>query len=59
MLAAIYFCNALKTIIDRDYRKRNQAERAIGRYKRMLGSRLHSREFIRQQQEAIIVQHLK
>jgi hypothetical protein len=39
---------------DRDYGKRNQAERAIGRYKRILGNRLHSREFIRQQQEAII-----
>ena len=39
---------------DRDYGKRNQAERAIGRYKRILGNRLHSREFERQRQEAII-----
>lgn len=38
----------------RDYGKRNQAERAIGRYKRILGNRLHSREFERQRQEAII-----
>lgn len=39
---------------DRDDGKRNQAERAIGRYKRILGNRLHSREFERQRQEAII-----
>lgn len=39
---------------DRDYGKRNQAECAIGRYKRILGNRLHSREFTRQCQEAII-----
>ena len=39
---------------NRDYGKRNQAERAIGRYKRILGNRLHSREFERQRQEAII-----
>ena len=39
---------------NRDYGKRNQAERAIGRYKRILGNRLQSREFIRQRQEAII-----
>lgn len=39
---------------DRDYGKRNQAERAIGRYKRILGNRLYSREFTRQRQEAII-----
>lgn len=39
---------------NRDYGKRNQAERAIGRYKRILGNRLHSREFTRQRQEAII-----
>jgi hypothetical protein len=39
---------------NRDYGKRNQAERAIGRYKRILGNRLHSREFKRQRQEAII-----
>ena len=39
---------------DRDYGKRNQAERAIGRYKRILGNRLHAREFERQRQEAII-----
>lgn len=38
----------------RDYKQRNQAERAIGRYKRILGNRLHSREFERQRQEAII-----
>ena len=39
---------------DRDYGKRNQAEIAVGRYKRILGNRLHSREFTRQQQEALI-----
>jgi hypothetical protein len=39
---------------DRDYGKRNQAERAIGRYKKILGNRLHSREFERQHQEVII-----
>lgn len=39
---------------DRDYGKRNQAEIAIGRYKRILGNRLHSREFTRQQQEILI-----
>jgi len=39
---------------DCDYGKRNQAERAIGRYKRILGNRLHSREFTRQRQEAVI-----
>jgi hypothetical protein len=44
----------MKWQIDRDYGKRNQAERAIGRYKRILGNRLHSREFERQRQEAII-----
>jgi hypothetical protein len=38
----------------RDYGKRNQAERASGRYKRILGNRLHAREFERQRQEAII-----
>ena len=44
----------MKWQTDRDYGKRNQAERAIGRYKRILGNRLHSREFERQRQEAII-----
>lgn len=39
---------------DHDYGKRNQAERAIGRYKRILGNRLHSREMTRQRQETII-----
>ena len=38
----------------RDYGKRYQAERAIGRYKRILGNQLHSRELTRQRQEAII-----
>lgn len=37
-----------------DYGKRNQAGRAIGRYKRILSNRLHSREFTRQYQEAMI-----
>ena len=41
-------------VSDRDYGKGNQVERAIGRYKRILGNRLHSREFERQRQEAII-----
>lgn len=44
----------MKWQIERDYGKRNQAERAIGRYKRILGNRLHSRELTRQKQEAII-----
>ncbi len=44
----------LKWQSDRDYGKRNQAERAVGRYKRILGNRLHSREFTRQRQEVII-----
>jgi hypothetical protein len=44
----------MKWQIARDYGKRNQAERAIGRYKRILGNRLHSREFKRQRQEAVI-----
>jgi len=39
---------------ERDYGKRYQAERAIGRYKRILGNQLHSRELTRQRQEAII-----
>ena len=39
---------------DDDYRKRNQAERSIGRYKSILGDRLHSRELTRQRQEDII-----
>ena len=34
--------------------KRNQAEGAIGRYKRILGNRLHSHEFERQRQASII-----
>lgn len=44
----------MKWQADRDYGKRNQAERAIGRYKIILGNRLHSREFDRQLQEVII-----
>jgi hypothetical protein len=38
----------------RDYGKRNNSELAIQRYKRMLGNRLHARDFDRQKQEAII-----
>ena len=53
-LREIKYYGRMKWQIDRDYGKRNQAERAIGRYKRILGNRLHSREFTRQQQEAII-----
>ena len=53
-LRKIKYYGRMKWQIDRDYGKRNQAERAIGRYKRILGNRLHSREFTRQQQEAII-----
>ena len=36
------------------YGNRNQSECAIGRYKRILGNKLHAREFSRQQQEALI-----
>ena len=38
----------------RGYGKRNQAELAFSRYKRILGGKLHAREFSRQRQEAII-----
>jgi len=38
----------------RDYGKRNQAELAFSRYKRILGGKLYAREFSRQKQEAII-----
>jgi len=38
----------------RDYGKRNNSELAIQRYKRILGNRLHARDFERQKQEAII-----
>jgi hypothetical protein len=38
----------------RDYGKRNQSELAIQRYKRILGNKLHARDFDRQKQEAII-----
>jgi hypothetical protein len=38
----------------RQYGNRNHSECAIGRYKRILGNKLHAREFLRQQQEAII-----
>jgi transposase len=38
----------------RDYGKRNQAELAFSRYKRILGGKLHAREFSRQKREAII-----
>ena len=37
-----------------NYGNRNYSECAIGRYKRILGNKLHAREFVRQQQEAII-----
>jgi hypothetical protein len=36
------------------YGNRNHSECAIGRYKRILGNKLHAREFLRQQQETII-----
>ncbi|MEO8965788.1 MAG: transposase, partial [Gammaproteobacteria bacterium] len=36
------------------YGNRNNSECAIGRCKRILGNKLHAREFVRQQQEAII-----
>lgn len=38
----------------RDYGKRNYSELAIQRYKRILGNKLHAREFERQKQEAMI-----
>lgn len=38
----------------RRYSNRNQSERAIGRYKRILGNRIHANEFSCQQQEVII-----
>lgn len=38
----------------REYGKRNNSELAIQRYKRILGNKLHSRDFERQKQEAII-----
>jgi len=38
----------------RDYGKRNYSELAIQRYKRILGNKLHARDFERQKQEAII-----
>lgn len=38
----------------RNYGKRNNSELAIQRYKRILGNRLHSREFERQKQETLI-----
>jgi len=38
----------------RDYGKRNNSELAIQRYKRILGNKLHARDFERQKQEAII-----
>jgi len=38
----------------RDYGKRNYSELAIQRYKRILGNKLHARDFARQKQEAII-----
>ena len=38
----------------RDYGKRNYSEIAIQRYKRILGNKLHARDFDRQKQEAII-----
>ena len=38
----------------RDYGKRNNSELAIQRYKKILGNKLHARDFERQKQEAII-----
>jgi len=38
----------------REYGKRNYSELAIQRYKRILGNKLHARDFERQTQEAII-----
>jgi hypothetical protein len=38
----------------RDYGKRNNSELAVQRYKRILGNKLHARDFERQKQEAII-----
>ena len=38
----------------REYGKRNNSELAIQRYKRILGNKLHARDFERQKQEAII-----
>ena len=38
----------------RNYGKRNYSELAIQRYKRILGNKLHAREFDRQKQESII-----
>ncbi len=38
----------------RNYGRRNNSELAIQRYKRILGNKLHAREFERQKQEAII-----
>jgi hypothetical protein len=38
----------------REYGKRNYSELAIQRYKRILGNKLHARDFKRQKQEAII-----
>jgi hypothetical protein len=38
----------------RDYGKRNYSELAIQRYKRILGNKLHARDFDRQKQEALI-----
>lgn len=39
---------------NRKYGNRNKSECAMGRYKRILGNKLHAREFSRQQQETII-----
>ena len=38
----------------REYGKRNYSELAIQRYKKILGNKLHARDFERQKQEAII-----
>ena len=38
----------------RDYGKRNQSKLGFSRYKRILGKKLHARDFSRQQQEAMI-----
>lgn len=39
---------------ERNYHMRNQAELAFSRYKRILGGKLHARDFARQQTEAMI-----
>ena len=43
-----------RVVFTQSYGNRNQSENAIGRYKRILGNKLHARDFSRQQQEAIV-----